>query len=529
MPSAPELGPASAVPVLRADHVSRSFGPIEVLADVSFALNAGEVHAVIGENGAGKSTLMRILSGHLAPSRGGLVLDGASVTLAGPVDAERRGIVLIHQEILLADDLTIAQNLFLGREVRRGGLVDDAAMRRRAAQVLAELGSVLPPDTRVRRLSIAERQFVQIARALLVPHRVVIFDEPTAVLTPVESERLFAVIRRLRASGAAVLYISHRLPEVKAIADRITVLRDGRLVAARAMDGLEPIDMARLMVGRDMSKLYPEIPPAPAGDPVLSVDGARVPGFVDDVSFTLRRGEILGFGGLVGAGRTELFEGVMGLRPFSGTVTVEGRRTRFRDAAEAFRAGLAYVTEDRKGRGLLLGQNLRTNLTLAALKRFTRGSAIQVGAEERALDAAIRDFDIRARRPDLLASQLSGGNQQKLLLAKMMLLEPRIVVIDEPTRGVDIGTKEQIYRFIAGLAAKGCAVVVISSEMPELIGLCHRVIVMRNGRVAGEVSGSRMSEDAIVFLATGVHEDEAARIAAGEATTGEAAQGAGHA
>ncbi len=516
-------------PVLRADHVSKSFGPIEVLSDVSIALEPGEVHAVIGENGAGKSTLMRILSGHLPPTKGGLVLDGEPVTIAGPVDAERRGIVLIHQEILLADDLTIAQNLFLGREIRRRGLVDDAAMRARTAGVMAELGSTLPPDMPVRRLSIAERQFVQIARALLVPHRVVIFDEPTAVLTPVESERLFAVIRRLRAAGAAILYISHRLPEVKAIADRITVLRDGRLVAARGMEGLEPLDMARLMVGRDMSKLFPEKPPLMAGPPVLAVEGARVPGFVEDVSFALRRGEILGFGGLVGAGRTELFEGLMGLRPFSGALTVEGRPARFRDAAEAFRAGVAYVSEDRKGRGLLLGQTLRTNLTLATLKRFTRGAMIDVGAEERALQTAIRDFDIRARRPDLLASQLSGGNQQKLLLAKMMLLEPDIVVIDEPTRGVDIGTKEQIYRFIAGLSEQGRSVVVISSEMPELIGLCHRVVVMRNGHVAGEVSGEGMTEDAIVFLATGVHEDDAARIAAGETRSQEAALGAGRA
>jgi ribose transport system ATP-binding protein len=337
------------------------------------------------------------------------------------------------------------------------------------------------------------------------------------VLTPVEAERLFAVIRRLREGGAAVLYISHRLPEVKAIADRVTVLRDGRLVASREIAGLEPLEMARLMVGRDMSKLYPEKPAASGGEPVLKVEDARVPGFVDGVSFALRRGEILGFGGLVGAGRTELFEGLMGLRRFSGRVTVEGRPARFRDAAEAFRAGVAYVSEDRKGRGLLLGQNLRANLTLAALNRFTRGTLIDVGAEERALGTAIREFDIRARRPDMLASQLSGGNQQKLLLAKMMLLEPRIVIIDEPTRGVDIGTKEQIYRFIAGLAHEGCSVIVISSEMQELIGVCHRILVMRGGRIAGEVREGEMSEDAIVFLATGVHEERAAEIAAGHA------------
>jgi ribose transport system ATP-binding protein len=503
--------------VLRADHVSKSFGPIEVLSDISLALQPGEVHAVIGENGAGKSTLMRILSGHLPPTKGGLFLDEEPVTFSGPVEAEHRGIVLVHQEILLAEDLTVAQNLFLGREVRRGGLMDDRAMRARTVTALDELGAHLSPDTEVRRLSIADRQLVQIARALLVPHRVVVFDEPTAVLTPVEAESLFAVIRRLKAQGAAVLYISHRLNEVKAIADRVTVLRDGRLVATRDIEGLEPIEMARLMVGRDMSKLYPAKPATASDTVVLAVDRMSVPGHVEEASFSLRRGEILGFGGLIGAGRTELFEGLVGLRPARGAVTLEGRPVAFRNARDAMAAGVVYLSEDRKGKGLLLRQTLRTNLTLAGLDAFVRRGFIDVPREEAALDRAIEEFDIRARRRDLLAGQLSGGNQQKLLLAKMMLVEPRVVIIDEPTRGVDIGTKEQIYRFIANLAEQGRAVVVISSEMQELIGLCHRVLVMRNGRIAGEVGQRDLTEDAIVFLATGVHEERAAEIAAGHA------------
>ncbi|HEX2509640.1 MAG TPA: sugar ABC transporter ATP-binding protein [Microvirga sp.] len=503
--------------VLRAERVSKSFGPIEVLSDVSLALEAGEVHAVIGENGAGKSTLMRILSGHLPPSKGGLFLDDAPVSFSGPVEAEHKGIVLVHQEILLAEDLTIAQNLFLGREVGSSGLVDDRAMRERTKVALAELGAHLSPDTEVRRLSIADRQLVQIARALLVPHRVVAFDEPTAVLTPIEAESLFGVIRRLKAQGVAVLYISHRLNEVKAIADRVTVLRDGRLVATRDIEGLEPIEMARLMVGRDMSKLYPAKPATASDEIVLRADSMSVPGHVEEASFALRRGEILGFGGLIGAGRTELFEGLVGLRSSRGTVTLDGKAVSFRNARDAMAAGVVYLSEDRKGKGLLLKQNLRTNLTLAALDRFARGPFVDVSAEEAALDEAIRDFDIRARRRDLLAGQLSGGNQQKLLLAKMMLVEPRIVIIDEPTRGVDIGTKEQIYRFIAALAEEGKSVIVISSEMQELIGLCHRVLVMRNGRIAGEVRQDELTEDAIVFLATGVHEERAAEIAAGHA------------
>jgi ribose transport system ATP-binding protein len=271
------------------------------------------------------------------------------------------------------------------------------------------------------------------------------------------------------------------------------------------------------MVGRDMSKLYPDKPAAVSSEAVLSVTGASVPGFVEEASFQVHRGEILGFAGLVGAGRTEFFEGLIGLRSFRGAVTVEGRRVRFRNAREAFAVGVAYVSEDRKGKGLLLQQNLRSNLTLAALERFRRGPFVDIAAENRALDDAIHNFDIRARRRDLTAGQLSGGNQQKLLLAKMMLLEPRIVIIDEPTRGVDIGTKEQIYRLIAALAAQGRSVIVISSEMPELIGLCHRVLVMRNGRIAGEVTQDAMTEDAIVFRATGVHEERAAALAAGTA------------
>jgi ribose transport system ATP-binding protein len=503
--------------VLRAENISKSFGPIEVLRDITLDLQPGEVHAVIGENGAGKSTLMRVLSGHLPPTDGTIYLDGRPISFAGPVEAEGRGIVLVHQEILLAGDLTVAQNVYLGREIERYGFVDDKAMRENTRIVLADLGTNIDPDTYVRDLSIADRQLVQIARALLVPHRVVAFDEPTAVLTPVEAESLFAIIQRLKAQGVAVLYISHRLNEVKAIADQVTILRDGELVANRENEGLEPLEMARLMVGREMSRLYPDKPTAGADEVVLAVRDFFVPSYVSNASFTLRRGEILGFGGLIGAGRTELFEGIVGLRPAHGSVRVRGTPVRFRDMRRAMAAGIVYLSEDRKGKGLLLQQDLRVNLTLAALEKFSRASIINKGAEENALDGAIRDFDIRARNRGMLAGQLSGGNQQKLFLAKMMLADPRIVIIDEPTRGVDIGTKQQIYRFIASLAEQGCSVIVISSEMQELIGLCHRVLVMRNGQIAGEVSGPDLSEDPIVFLATGVHEERAAEIAAGHA------------
>jgi ribose transport system ATP-binding protein len=497
-------------PLLETVGLSKSFGSVEVLKDIDLDVRAGEVHAIIGENGAGKSTLMKLLAGHLRPSRGELRMDGETVVLGGPVDAERRGIVLVHQEILLAPDLTVAQNVFLGRELGKGLTVDDRAMNEGARQAMRDLGADIEPTAIVGRLSIAQRQLVQIARVLLVPHRVAIFDEPTASLTPVETEALLKVIAGIRAKGTAVLYISHRLQEVKQIADRVTVLRDGRLVATRQTSELEPVDMARLMVGRDVAKLYPDHQAASVRETVLEVEDFSVPGFATHASFRLGKGEILGFAGLVGAGRTELMEGIVGLRPGHGTVRLNGQAVHFSHVGASLKAGIVYLSEDRKGKGLLLAKDLRTNLTLASLARFVRRLQVDRAREAAALDRAIAEFDIRAGRKDLLAGQLSGGNQQKLLLAKMMMLDPRIVIIDEPTRGIDIGTKEQIYKFIARLAGEGRSIIVVSSEMPELIGICDRIAVMRSGSIVGEVAGRDMTEDKIVVLATGVKTQEAA-------------------
>jgi ribose transport system ATP-binding protein len=506
----------AAVPfLLEAQHLSKSFGPVEVLSDISVALASGEVHAIVGENGAGKSTLMKILAGHLMPTRGTILFDGTRVVFTGPVDAERRGIVLVHQEILLAPHLTVAQNIFMGREIWRGIMVDDREMNRLAAEALRNLGADIAPTTVISRLSIAQRQLVQIARALQVPHRVVIFDEPTASLTPFETDAVLNVIRDLRANGTAVLYISHRLTEVAAIADRITVLRDGKHIATRDAADLKPVDMAHLMVGRDVSHLYPDRPPTVTGEPVLAVRAMTVPGFAADASFSVRRGEIVGFAGLIGAGRTELLEGVVGLRPHRGEIRLNGNPITFRSVRDSMHVGIVYLSEDRKGKGLLLARDLSTNLTLAALQHFVRGPLLDGAKERAALDEAIGEFDIRAPRKDMLAGQLSGGNQQKLLLAKMMLLDPEVIIIDEPTRGIDIGTKQQIYKFIAELAAKGKAVIVVSSEMQELIGICHRVLVMRGGKIVGEVSGDAMTADEIVVYATGVKTQEAATIATG--------------
>jgi ribose transport system ATP-binding protein len=497
-------GHDQAAPILEVSGISRAFGPVEVLSDISMAFHPGETHAIIGENGAGKSTLMKILSGHLEPTRGVVKLDGAPVVLRGPVDAERRGLVLVHQEIMLAPDLTVAENMFLGREMHRGPIVDDRAMNARAEQALRVFGVAVPIDVPVARLSIAQRQLAQIARALATAHRVVIFDEPTASLTPVETRALLKLIDELKGQGVAVLYISHRLEEVKAVADVVTVLRDGRKVTTRPAAELEPVDMAKLMVGRDILDLFPPRAARPTGAPTLEVKRFTAPGYAENAEFSVRPGEILGFSGLVGAGRTELFEALFGLRKGAGEIRLRDKPQHWRNARDAFRAGAVYLTEDRKGRGLLLEETLSLNLTLAALDAFQRGPFIDLAKERAALDAGVKRFDIRVGDKGLDAGQMSGGNQQKLLIAKMMLLDPQVVVIDEPTRGVDIGAKQQIYRFIAALAAEGRSVIVISSEMLELIGLCHRIVVMRHGKIVGEVEGEAMNENAIVVMATGV-------------------------
>lgn len=496
-------GVSAQVPVLSCQNLTHRYGPVEVLSDISLDFHSAEVHAIIGENGAGKSTLMKILAGHLRPFSGAMRFEGQSIAFQTPHEAEACGIVLVHQEILLAPHLTVAQNIFLGREIRRFISVNDAEMNMQSARVLAELGADIAPGEIVQNLSIAQRQLVQIARALLVPQRLVIFDEPTASLTPTETDALLKLIAKIKVSGVAILYISHRLPEVQRIADRVSVLRDGKLVESRAAEGLEPIDMARMMVGRDMAQLYPAKRAAPHTEAALEAVDFTVPGYAERANFKVRFGEIVGFAGLIGAGRTELFEGVSRLRPSHGAVRLKGSPLSPRSPKDVMDAGLVYLSEDRKGKGLLLTKTLAMNLTLASLEKFQRASVIDQSKEQAALAQAFSDFDIRAKSSNMLAGQLSGGNQQKLLLAKMMLLAPDVVVIDEPTRGVDIGAKQQIYRFIAELAAQGKAVVVISSEMPEIIGLCHRVYVMRSGRIVAEIDQTDMSEEMIVVHATG--------------------------
>jgi ribose transport system ATP-binding protein len=486
-------------------NVTKEFGPVRVLHGVGFALQPGRVYGLLGENGAGKSTLMKILAGYESPTTGEVVVDGAvRAPGGGSRAAEAQGIVLIHQEFNLADDLTIAQNIFLGHEIKRGLFLDDKAMREKTREALAKVGLPLDPDTRVRKLIVAEKQLVEIARALARNARLLIMDEPTATLTPGETERLFALMAGLKAAGVTIIYISHKLDEVERTTDEVVVMRDGLLVAREATASVTRRQMANLMVGRELADLFPPKLPAPAGgEPAIKVRGLTVPGWAEDVSFDVRRGEILGFAGLVGAGRTELFEGLLGLRPRSaGTVELAGKPVNLKSPRDAARHGLTYLSEDRKGKGLHVHFSLRPNLTLMALERYAK-PWLDPAAEQAALRDAVQEFGIRTGSLDVRASSLSGGNQQKLALAKVLHPGPSVVVLDEPTRGVDVGAKREIYHLVQRLAEQGLAVVVISSELMELIGLCHRVAVMRAGRLQTTLQEPHLTEEELIAHATG--------------------------
>ncbi|MGX1500743.1 ribose transport system ATP-binding protein [Labrenzia sp. MBR-25] len=495
--------------VIEAVNISKSFGPVPVLFSVSMDVRPGEVHALIGENGAGKSTLMKILSGFHDPTSGQIRLDGKQTDLPPNGGAEKLGVVLIHQELNLAEQMTVEENVFLGRELKSNGFLDKAAMQATVRKYLDEIGLDISPTDRISDLTIAQKQMVEIVKAVSRNARILIMDEPTAVLTEEETQVFFRQVEKLKESGVGIVFVSHKLNEVKEIADRVTILRDGQWIDTRASSDLTPDMMAQMMVGRELSDLYPPMHEADVdAELVLEVQNLRAPS-VNNVSFSLRKGEILGFSGLIGSGRTAVFEAICGLAPIEeGTIRLFGRDTGPMTVAQARDLGLAYLTKDRKVKGLLLDKKMRPNLTLFALPKFVRNFRLDSKAEEDALNRAIRRFDVRARDKEITVGKLSGGNQQKLLLAKIMECDPKIVIIDEPTRGIDVGTKQQIYHFIAALAAEGVSVVVISSEMPEIIGICHRVVVMREGHITGVLTGDHINENEIMRYAAGLKREE---------------------
>jgi ribose transport system ATP-binding protein len=491
---------------VRFDDIRKDFGPVRVLHGVSFDLAPGRIYGLLGENGAGKSTLMKILAGYEHASSGTVLVDGVPQHFDGSRAAEAAGIVLIHQEFNLPEHLSIVQNMYLGHEKRRGWLLDDAAMRADAKRYLAQVGLTKHPDTKVRDLIVAEKQMVEIAKALSRRARLLIMDEPTATLTPSETERLFALMAKLKADGVTIVYISHKLDEVEYITDEVIVMRDGRFVARSETAALARQQMANLMVGRELSDMFPDKAPIAADARVaLKVEGLTVPDWVDDLSFDVRAGEVLGFAGLVGAGRTEAFEAMIGLRRRSaGRIEIAGRPADLKNPRDAMRHGLTYLSEDRKGKGLHVNLTLQDNLTLMTLERYAH-PLLDLKAGRDALAKAVHEFGIRTGDLGSRARMLSGGNQQKLALAKFLQPNPNVIVLDEPTRGVDIGAKRDIYFLIHRLASEGRAVIVISSELLELIGLCHRVAVMRAGKLQATLGLGHLTEEELIAHATGTH------------------------
>jgi len=514
-----------AQPVLEMRRISKTFGPVRALENVSLTAYPGEVHALMGENGAGKSTLMKILSGAYVPDAGGEVLvNGEPVPAGDPKAAKQRGIAVIYQELSLAPNLTVAQNIFLGNERSSRGLVRSGAMRQEAKPLIDQLGLDFGVDTLVSRLSLGERQLVEIARALSTNARIIVMDEPTTSLSSRETEKLFEVIARLKSEGIAILYISHRMEEIYRLSDRCSVLRDGTYVGTLDRDELNAERLVSMMVGRDVSSFYTKDhkPHDGAREVALSVQGMSDGDLVHDCSFEVHRGEVLGIAGLVGSGRTELARLIYGAdKATSGVVRLNGVDVTPRSPADALKHGIVYLTEDRKGLGLFLDMTISDNVNLCVLGEDAYGGGLRnFDAADRRADKALETLGIKAPNADITVGALSGGNQQKVLLARLLELGPKVILLDEPTRGVDVGAKSEIYRLIDQLASQGLAVVMISSELPEVIGVSDRVLVMREGTIAGELrpeGGQPISQEAIMALSVGQVERKPAAARAAHA------------
>lgn len=494
-------------PVLSLRGISKSFPGVKALQDVQLDLYPGQVTALIGENGAGKSTIVKVLTGIYQPDAGTILIDGQETQLASADAATRAGVTAIHQETVLFDDLSVAENIWLGHAPKgRFGLIDRKAMRKGAAELLAGIGSTLDPDARLRDLGIASRHLVAIARALSVEARVVIMDEPTAALSHKEIHELYDLVETLKARGKAILFISHKFDEVFRIADRYVVFRDGQFVGEGQMADASEGALVQMMVGRSVDQIFPRRVPA-IGAPVLTLAGYSHPTEFADIGFTLHRGEILGFYGLVGAGRSEVMQALFGItQPSRGACRIDGQVRVIRSTAEAIAAGIVYVPEDRGRQGAVKGLPIFQNITLPSLGRTSRAGFLRLAEEFRLSRAYTERLDLRAASLDQDVGLLSGGNQQKVVIAKWLATKPRVIILDEPTKGIDIGSKAAVHAFMAELAAEGLAVIMVSSEIPEVLGMSDRVIVMREGRIAAELAGDRMTPEVLVRAAAGLAE-----------------------
>ncbi len=505
----------SETPLIRFAHVTKRFQAVTALNNVSFDVRPGEFHALCGENGAGKSTLMKILSGVIVEYEGRLEVAGQPVRLQGPRDAEAQGIGIIHQELNLVGELTAAANIFLGRELLIGGWwLDDAAMQAQAADWFAQLECQISPTHLVRQLRIGDQQLVEIAKALSLQARIVIMDEPTSALTESEAERLFRVIARLRAQGATIIYISHKLDEVFRHADRITVLRDGEVVRTLDRTATSPAEITKLMVGREIAANHR--PEARTGEEeVLRVAGLSLPWpgharrwRLENIDLTVRRGEVLGVAGLMGAGRTELLECLYGSSPElpTGRILLHGREVAFAHPAEALDAGIAMVTEDRKRYGLVPPMNVRQHITLSSLTDSAVAGLVSPSRERHQAQESISQLRIKTAGAEAAISSLSGGNQQKCLIARALRTRPALLLLDDPTRGIDVGAKAEIYRLIDELCTQGLAIIITSSELPELLTVCDRIMVLCEGRKTGEFTRSEFSEERLMAAATAAYQ-----------------------
>jgi D-xylose transport system ATP-binding protein len=505
--------PGMVAPLLEMHHIAKSFPGVRALDRVSFDLRPGEIHALVGENGAGKSTLMKVLGGVYPHGtyEGEIRVDGEIRRFAGVRDAEAAGIAVVHQELSLVPEFSIAENIFLGREPRRFGMIQTEDLYSRARRVLDELHLSLEPHVPVGYLGIGQQHLVEIAKALAHEARILVLDEPTAALTDTEAEILFGILERMRARGAGIIYISHKLDEVLRLSNRITVLRDGRTVSTDDTTALDTQRVIARMVGREVSELFPTVTRHPL-DVIFEARGVTVEDpnvsgklLVDDVSFSVRRGEVVGIAGLVGAGRSDLMMAIFGAHPgkTTGQFFVDGKRVAIEQPSDAIHCGIGFVTEDRKRFGLLLDQTIVANLTLAALKRLSGPLMTDVDAETAAGERSMKELHIKARSVFTVAGTLSGGNQQKVVLAKWLLTNPKVLFLDEPTRGIDVGAKQEIYLQINRLAAEGLAIVMVSSELPEVLGLSDRVLVLHEGRLTGEFRREQATPEAVMACATG--------------------------
>ncbi len=496
--------------IIRTEGINKDFGGVPVLKDINLEIRSGEILGIIGENGAGKSTLMKILGGIYQQSSGKVFVRGAQARINSPIDARALGISLVPQEFNLIVHLPVYNNVFLGSEVlTKRGTLDKESMKKRTRELLAQLGVNIDPEARIETLSAAGKQMVEICKALAFESQVLIMDEPTTMLTKFEIEILFSLVRSLKAKGITVIYISHKLKEVKALCDRVVILRDGAVVNDSPIAEISTMEMAQKMVGRELSSIFPK-KTDPEDKVVFEARNISVPGVISDISFSLRKGEILGLAGLVGAGRTEVAETVLGLRKkSSGEFIRNGSPLRLIEPADAVAAGISYLSEDRQGSGIITSFSVLRNTTLVSLADYCKGALKLIdGTREKAkVQDYVESFHIKTESLYKRLENLSGGNQQKVSLAKSIDTEPEVLIVDEPTRGVDVSAKHEIYAFINDLVKKGISCIFISSELEEIIGMCNRVAVMRDGKIVGLLEGADINEENIMFYATGVHEE----------------------